>query len=99
MMKYPMIVNLPTDEEIELIVDKIILPEAADRESALVCGLIMAIADPDGDRVKWGLAETAMKRAFQKTTAYDTAFRQFAGLMPPENQRVDPDLLELAKTQ
>ncbi len=90
--------NLPADDEIETIVDKIILPEAGDREAALLCALVMAVADPDGNPDKWRLAETAMREAYRKTAAFDIAFRQFAGLIPP-TERVEPDLLELSKTQ
>jgi hypothetical protein len=80
----PVIQQLPTEAAIKKMVDDLITPELADAEAKALIEILMAVSDPESD-AQWALAEAAARHAFCKTTAFERAFRKFAGFPETES--------------
>lgn len=89
-MSNPIIKNLPTEKEVEQMVDRIITPELADEECRSLVRLIYSVAGAENDE-QWNLANRAARRAFEKTSDFETAFRRFAGFPEQKPEFVSTD--------
>jgi hypothetical protein len=65
--------------ELKKRVNQLITPEFADVEARALIDVIYAVATPD-DETSWDLSRIIANEAFRLTAAYETAFREFAGL-------------------
>jgi hypothetical protein len=94
----PIIKTLPTEREVEQMVDRIITPELADAECRNLIRLLYAVADAENDE-QWHLANTAARRAFNKTSDYENAFREFAGFPSIRIQNSAEGTMEIKREQ
>lgn len=74
----PIIRALPTAGKFCELVDIVITPERADDEAKAFVDIILTIANPEDDK-SMHLANTAARHAFSMTSAFEAAFREFAG--------------------
>ncbi len=77
----PLIRPLPTADEFRAMADVLVPPECGynDEAAKAYIDTVLTIANPEDDH-STHLANTAARHAFMKTEAFETAFREFAGI-------------------
>lgn len=78
MKREPIIRPVPTEADFTAMVDDVIADDADESEIKSFIDIVLTVADFTDDKTSF-LASAAARRAFTKSSAFENAFREFAG--------------------